>query len=51
MGPENFREYSTKEEISPILMEPARYSSAPNTLIRDSERLLMKFTQGPTTLP
>ena len=51
IGPENFLEYSTKDEMFPMLIFPNRYKMAPNTLIMDRERLLMKFTIGPTILP
>ena len=30
---------------------PPRYSSEPNRLMSVSERLLMKFTDGPVALP
>ena len=50
IGPENLREYSTNDEMSPSEMPPARYSSAPKMLISVSDRLLMKLTDGPVTL-
>ena len=51
MGPENLREYSTKEEICPSDIRPNRNSIAPNMLTKDSDRLLMKLTDGPVMLP
>ena len=39
------------EEMLPMVICPAQKSSAPNTLTSASERLLMKLTSGPTTLP
>ena len=50
MGPENLREYSTKEEILPSVIPPVRYISAPKRLMSVRERLLMKFTDGPVML-
>ena len=47
MGPENFREYSTKAVRLPRGRLPFRYISAPNTLTAARDRLLMKFTEGP----
>ncbi len=47
MGPEKRRLYWTKEEILPRVMPPFMYRIAPNTLIRDMDRLLMRFTDGP----
>ena len=47
MGPENLREYSTKEEILPSEIFPDRYISAPKMLISVKDRLLIKFTEGP----
>lgn len=47
MGPENLREYSTKEVRLLRGSAPERYSSEPNTLTAASDRLLMKFTDGP----
>ena len=51
MGPENFREYSTKDEMCPTVREPPRYKRAPNTLINVSERLFTKLMQEPTMFP
>ena len=51
MGPENLREYSTKEEICPRVMFPSIYRKEPNMAIRHSPRLLMKFTEGPMVTP
>ena len=48
MGPENFREYSTKEDRVPKERLPPRYSMAPKTLMAARERLLMKLTEGPS---
>ena len=39
------------EETLPSVMPPARYSSAPMTLMSESEMLLMRLTQGPVMLP
>ena len=47
MGPENFREYSTKEVRLPMEMPPPMNSSPPNTLMAARDRLLMKLTEGP----
>ena len=51
IGPENFREYSVKEEIFPMVIWPNRYSTAPNPETRDSDRLLINWTVGPTRVP
>ncbi len=51
IGPENFLEYSTKEEICPMDIFPSINSRAPKTLTRERDRLLTKFTIGPTMLP
>ena len=48
---ENFREYITNEEMLPIVILPKRNKIAPNILIKDSERLLTKLTDGPMILP
>ena len=50
MGPENLREYNTKEDTLPRLMPPAMYSSAPNRLTSARDKLLMKLTPGPVEL-
>ena len=47
MGPENLREYRTKEETPPREICPAIYSIAPRVLTSARERLLMKLTAGP----
>ena len=51
MGPLNFREYSTKEDTSPMEMPFARYRREPNTDTSAREMLLMKLTVGPTMVP
>ena len=52
MGPENLREYSTKEAMPPTLaMTPFIYMNAPKTLTSESERLFMKLTEGPVIVP
>ena len=56
MGPENLREYNTKEDTLPRLMPPAMYRSdqfkspAPNRLTSARDKLLMKLTPGPVEL-
>ena len=47
IGPENLREYSTKEDSAPRDSPPPKYSRAPKTLTAARERLLMKLTEGP----
>ena len=49
MGPENLREYSTKELTPPRVMSPAMNISEPNTLTMTSDRLLIRLTVGPLT--
>ena len=51
IGPENLREYSTKEDRLPKEILPRKKRSAPKTLMSASERLLMALTDGPTVLP
>ena len=51
IGPLNFLEYSTNDEMLPMETEPFRNSSAPKKLTSESERLLTKFTEGPIMLP
>ena len=51
IGPENRREYSTKDERLPSETLPTRYRSEPKMLIKVSEMLLIKLTDGPTVLP
>ena len=51
IGPLNFLEYSTKDEMLPIEIAPPRYRIAPKKLTSESERLLTKLTEGPTRLP
>ena len=48
MGPANLREYIIMEPMSPTATLPAIYKSAPAELISTIDRLLMKFTVGPT---
>ena len=47
MGPENLREYSTKEDSAPRDSPPPRYSRAPKTLMAARDRLLIRLTEGP----
>ena len=51
MGPENRREYSTKEDRLPMVKWPNRNRMAPKMLTKDRDRLLMKFTEGPVMPP
>ena len=51
IGPENFLEYNTKEEILPSDNIPNKYKTAPNTATIVREILLIKLTVGPTILP
>ena len=47
MGPENFREYRTKEDRLPSVRAPLKYIRAPNMLIAARDTLLIKLTEGP----
>ncbi len=51
IGPENFLEYSTKEDMFPKVICPKRYIIAPKILIRVSDKLFIKLTEGPTIEP
>ena len=51
MGPENLREYSTKEDMFPKEILPPMYISAPKRLTSAKDKLLRKLTVGPVTEP
>ena len=47
IGPENFREYSTKEEMFPRPITPFIYNTDPSRVIRLRPILLIKPIVGP----